>query len=322
MALPQLPQYDTEELIIMIKECSGVPTSQLTYTDSDFCRLATNRMQNIVVPEIMSVREEYFVDFEDFSAPSSGIIAIPSKAIGEKLRSVCYVSQTNPLILINLPRLTLDTVAGVLAGGSSYFSGFYVQNNSIYLYPNTSVTVGSTIRLYYYKRALSLAPPSAYGQISSIDIPSATVVLSYVPSTWATGTRLNAVSSTAGFAITSSLATIVTVSSPSVVLDSVIGLSVGDYLSVEGYSAIPQIPVEAHAYLAQLTAAKALQGLGDRAAMEAAMIDAAQMQKNMFVMIGSRVDGSGKKIVAGNGGIRAASGMRNNGFGGIGRGGL
>ena len=315
MTLPQLPQYNNEQLILQIKDDSGVPTSQLTYTDEEFCRLATNRMQNIVVPEIMSVREEYFVDFEDVVAASTGIIPIPEKAVGEKLRSVCYVSQANPLVLVNLPRLTLDTISGVNNGAFTYFSGFYVQDNSIYLYPNAGVAVNSTIRIYYYRRALTLAPPSAYGQISSIDVPSNTVVLNYVPSVWAIGTRLNSVSSTPGFSVTSDLTTIVTTSSPSLVLDTVVGLSVGDYLSVEGYSAVPQIPVEAHAYLSQLTSAKALQGLGDRAGMEAALKDVEKMKQNMLIMISSRVDGSGKKMIAGNGGIRRAASMNRFGNG-------
>src|SRR5690606_16238107 len=96
----------------------------------------------------------------------------------------------------------------------------------------------------------------------------------------------------------------------SLVLDSVEGIEVGDYITLEGYSAIPQIPVEAHAYLAQLTAAKCLEGLGDREGMKAALDKAESLKKSLLVMTSQRVDGSPKKVVSPNGGVRIASSLR------------
>jgi hypothetical protein len=304
-----VPQYDTEQLILQIKEDCAVPTSQLTYEDTDFCRLATNRMQNIVVPLVMSTREEYFVDYEDFLAPSTGILTIPKKAVGEKLRSVCFVSQPNPLVLINLPRLDLDQVAGVTCGRFMTYIGYYVQDDKIMLYPNTGVQANNTIRLYYYRRTLNLAAPQEYGQVISVDANTNSMVLDYIPSTWVAGTKLNSVSSTPSFGVTNELITIVSVSNPTLFVDSVAGIVVGDYISFEGYSAVPQIPLECHAYLAQLTAAKCLQGLGNREGMEAAMKDAEEMKQAMLVMISNRVDGSAKKVIDPNGGLRLFSGI-------------
>ena len=98
-----LPQFNTEQLIANIKRRCAVPTSQLTFSDQDFCDLANDEMQGSVVPTIMSTREEYFVAYTDVTVNSStGIIDIPSEAVGGKLRSVCYISQTSPLIIVNL----------------------------------------------------------------------------------------------------------------------------------------------------------------------------------------------------------------------------
>lgn len=302
-----LPQYATEQLIANIKRRCSVPTSQLTYTEEDFCLLANDALEGQLVPLMMSAREEYFVDFEDVSLPSDGIIDFPEHAIGAKLRSVCYVQQTNPLLLINLPRIDLDVVAGVGFSNYATIAGFYVQDNSIYIYPNTSIPQNTTIRLYFYRRALVLAEPAAYGQVLSIDSIAGSVVLDSVPGDWVIGTELNSVGSQPNFKTTNSLLEITAISSPTIVLDTVEGIEVGDYISEYGFSAIPQIPVEAHAYLAQLTAVLCLEGLGDREAAKVAQSKADELKTGLLTVVSQRVDGSVKKVINPNGGLRLGS---------------
>lgn len=309
------PQYNVEQLIETIKRACSVPTSQLTYTPEDFTKLANDVLQTSVVPLMMSAREEYFVDFEDVLAPDDGVIPFPENAAGAKLRSVCYKQASAPLVLVNLPRVDLDVVAGVGFFSPYTLAGFYVQGNDIVLYPNTSVPTNTNIRLYYYRRALVLAAPDQYGQVQSVDEMSSTVTLDFVPYAWAAGTEINSVSSAPNFGITGT-AEIQSVSSPTITLDTVEGISEGDYISEAGYSAIPQIPIEAHNYLAQLTAAKCLEGLGDTDGMSAAMKDADLLKDNLLIMVSQRVDGSVKKVMAPNGGLRWMSGLRRRGWGG------
>lgn len=309
------PQYNTEVLIETVKRVASIPTSQLTYTDADFAAIGNDCLQTEVVPLIMSTREEYFVEYEDVLSPADGVIPIPESAVGSKLRTVAYKQQTNPLVLNNLPRIDLDVVAGVGFFNYATLAGFMVQGNDIILYPNTAVPVNTTIRLYYYRRVLNLAAPDKYGQVQSVDENTNTVILDFVPYTWGAGTIINSVSSEPNFAITNSSATISAVSSPSIVLDTVEGISVGDYLSEEGYSAVPQTPIEAFNYLAQLTAVKCLEGLGDRPGMEVAQAKAEMLKKNLLVMITQRVDGSVKKIMQPDGGLRLWSGTGRRGRG-------
>jgi hypothetical protein len=264
---------------------------------------------------MMSTREEYFVDHVDVNVPANRTITIPENAVGDKLRSVCYLQATSPLTLINLPRIDLDVVAGVGFANYDTLAGFYVEGNNLILYPNTSVPVYTNLRLYYYKRTLVLAPPSAYGQILTVDPMTNEITVDFVPSTWAIGTVLNTVSSVPGFSVTNSECIISSLSAPTIILDTVEGISVGDYISEQGFSAVPQVPIEAHAYLAQLTAVKCLEGLGDTQGMQNAQEKANEMQKNMLVMVSNRVDGSGKKIVNPSGGFRVNAGLWRRGWG-------
>lgn len=298
------PQYTVEDLIANIKRRCSVPTSQLTYTPEDFTLLANDEMQDEVVPLIMSTREEMFVEFYDIATPSTKIIPFPTDTVGNKIRSVCYVQQASPLVLVNLPRIDLDVVAGVGFANWATLAGFYIQGNDLVLYPNNSVPVGTNIRIYFYKRTLVLADPSSYGRIVSIDENSNTVVLDFVPAVWEIGTTLNSVSQTSPFRTTNSTIEIVNISSPSLILNNVDDLLVGDYISERGFSAIPQIPIEAHPYLAQLTAAKSLEGLGDRDGEKAALAKAERLKQSLLILISQRVDGSVKKIMNPSGGLR------------------
>lgn len=304
------PSYDVEALIANIKRRFAVPTSQVTYTDQDFTDLANDELKDTVIPLMMSAREEYFVDFVDVSVPATRVIPIPGEAVGNKLRSVCYMQATSPLTLINLPRIDLDVVAGVGFVNYNTLAGFYIQGNDLILYPNTSVPVNTTLRLYFYKRTLVLAAPDQYGQVLSVDSGTNTVVLDYVPTTWTTGTKLNSLSGAPSFDITNEEMVISAVSSPSIILDTVDGVSVGDYISEQGYSGVPQIPVEAHPYLAQQTATLCLIGLGDNDGAKVSNEKAEKMKDSLLVMVTNRVDGSPKKIVNPNGGLRVSSGYR------------
>lgn len=304
-----LPQFDTQALIDDIKLRCTVPTSQLTYTNARFTSLANNYLKGKVVPLIMRTREEYFVDHYNTTMPADGIIPFPGFTVGIKLRSVCYVQAGSPLILINLPRIDLDVVAGTGWNNYTAIAGFYIEGNNLCLYPNPSIPVNTPIRIFFYKRTLALATPGTYGQITAIDTLTNTITMTRVPSTWGTGTQVNSISQSPNFDITSTLATVVSASTPTLTLDSVEGMGVGDYVSLYGFSAIPQIPVEAMGYLAQVTAAKVLKSLGDHDGGKDADKEAQDLEESLLVMISQRVDGSVKKIIPPQGGLRLGAGL-------------
>lgn len=299
-----LPQYATEQLLENIKRRCLVPTSQLTYTPQGLTDLANDTLQGEIVPLIMSTREDYFVTHVDVLSPADGVIDFPAEAVGSKLRNVCYYPSGNPLNIINLPRIDLDLVAGVGFMNYATLAGFYIEGNKFCLYPNTSVPTNTTIRIYYYKRVLTLAAPGHYAYVRSVDTNTNEIIVDSVPSDWEVGSELNTVSGEPNFDITNSRVTIQALSSPTITLDSVEDIEVGNYISFYGYSAIPMIPLEAHQYLAQVTAGKVLEGLGDREGMTAALQKAQSLKDSLLVMISNRIDGSPKKVINPQGGLR------------------
>lgn len=177
-----MPSYTTTELIAAIKRRGSLPTNQQLFTPDDFINIANDEMETVIVPLLMSVREEYFLHYVDLTATpqSSGPIEIeiPADAVGMKIRDILWVDPSTGA-LSDIPRLTLEQLSGM-----SYdfinVSGFTLQGNKILLYPGTNQSTGM-VRLYYIRRPLQLCSTSNAGQVITINTMTNELTLSFVP---------------------------------------------------------------------------------------------------------------------------------------------
>lgn len=295
--------YTTTKLVEAIRRRGSIPSSQQLFSTNDFIALANDEMETVIIPNIMSVREEYFVGYEDVSVTASNTpqeISIPSDAIGQKLRDLCWVDDNGQLS--SIPRLELEQASGTqyLDPMISQSYGFMIRANKIVLYPGNSGT--GTLRIYYYKRPLELTNTSECGQVTEINTNTNEVTLTFLPSDWTTSDTVNVIGQSQPFETKVTSVQITNVSFPVVTLASVDNIAVGDWVALEGYSPIPQIPVEAHKVLAQATVVKCMEAMGDREGMQAAQGKLKKNITDMFKLISPRVDGAPKKITnAGNG---------------------
>jgi hypothetical protein len=186
---------------------------------------------------------------------------------------------------------------------------------TLHLVPR-NMNLNGQLRLYYFNQPLILTAPVNYGKVTAVNTGTNTVTLDNVPDFFTAGLQVNAVKGQPNFDTSLELATIVSTSSPDVVLSDVTGISVGDYLSEYGYSGVAQIPAIWRGYLAQLTGAKCLEGLGDKDGAKVALEEAAVLKSNALISITQRVDGSPKKIMHMDGGLVGANGFGWSGPGG------
>jgi hypothetical protein len=311
-----VPDYSNQELINDVVNRIFIPIAQPTFTDATLMRTANSVLQDEIVPAIMSVRNDYFVKHEDYT-PTDGLVNLPSKAVGGKLRAVHVVNSQQNGGEYNLPEITIDQLAAWDNGygynsSYGYGGGYNIQGMTLHLVPRNTILNG-VLRLYYFNEPLVLTAPANYGKVTAVDTGTNTVTLDNVPDFFTTGLQVNAVKGQPNFDTSLELATIVSTSSPDVVLSDVTGISVGDYLSEYGYSAVAQIPTVWRGCLAQLTGAKCLEGLGDKDGAKVALEKAAVLKANALIPITPRIDGSPKKIMHLDGGL-----VGNIGFGGFG----
>jgi len=300
--------YTSTELLADIKRKSFVPISQITFSDDDLLNMADEEIQTGIVPFIMSVREEYLVDYQDIPINSQiRTYDIPSRAIGAKLRDVTLLlnpSDVNQPNERSLPQIAAEDA--VYNNSYNNFLGvlaFFLRDNQVVLSPNATNFGGQTLRLYYFKRPNRLVPTSSCAQIVSIS--TNTAVINLIPTAFGSGNTISITSDivkakppfkllTMDISLTID-STTNTVTFPANL--STYGISVGDYICLSGESPIAMLPVEVNSLLAQRVAVKLLASMGDDKNFQIATNRLVEMEHSIRDLLSNRVEGANRKVV-------------------------
>lgn len=292
--------YTTDALLDNTRTNCLTPEADALFTDTRLLSVLTFEQMTTLVPQIMSIQEEYFVHVEDITLVSTQTAyPINERAIGKKLRDVCLVdSAGNEVYLQRITPQDIKFYSQVnTAGSSGWTEVFYFQNNSVMLLSGVPATYTS-LRLRYYRRPSNLVSTDAAGQITVIDVPTKTVTVT--GGTWAIGNTVDFIDATPSFDSLQDDATITGVSNSDITFAALpTGLVVGDWISISGTTPIPQLPYEAHPILAQLGACKALEAMGD-ANVKVSWGRYQQMAESFFKAITPRTDTPAQKLVSPN----------------------
>ena len=310
--------YTTTNLVSDIERKCFIPTSQVTFSTADILAMADEELQIGVVPLVMRARSEYFVNYLDTTIQGTELgFDIPTRAIGGTLREVTIISNPGSVDTPNerkIPQLAAEDAP--YNNNFNNFLGlqaFYIRNNQVILSPNASAFGGDIIlRQYYFLRPNKLVEVNQTSQIISIFENVATVNI--IPTTFfpagynsQSGTfdiTVDIIKGTPGFS-TLGMDQVVTVDPVALTITfsqdladyGTAGANVGDYVCLQGETCIPQIPVELHTLLAQRTAVKILESLGDEKNLQLAAAKLKEMEHSIMGMITQRVEGNAKKIV-------------------------
>lgn len=304
--------YTTTGLLKTIKNRAMIPTSQLTLQDTDILDLATEELWLGVLPFMMKQRSEYFV----VEAPDAPIVTgqaaypIPTRAVGQKVANVMTVDPSGNLF--SIPQIEKDdrvyyTQSAAVNNGFV----FYFENNNIILVPTPTTSTGISLRLTYYIRPGELVPIDSAGQITDIDTNTNTLTISgtSLPSTFVVGAAVDFINGRPGF---EHKATDQVISGSSGLAISFAALpanlAVGDWVAVASESPLPQVPPELHPMLAQRTAIKVCEALGDAQAVQTAETKLKQMEEAASHLISPRADQNPKKLINRNSTLRSIKG--------------
>lgn len=284
--------YTTDELITDVQGRAMLASSSNTLATADYLRFINDEIQTYITPFVLSLREEFFVTSKDVSVTAgTSSYAIPTRAIGAKLRDVKLLSGSDYIPLV---RLEPETVARSPQSTTGQPMGYYLEQNNVVLYPTPGAS--TTLRLAYFIRPNRCVSLADTGTLSTVG--ATTVVISgSVPSGWGTSAaNYDFVNSTPHFecrAIDKSA----TRSSTTFTLSAVpSNVAVGDYIALAGETPVPQIPVELHPLLAERVAVRALQALGDPK-VEIAMASADRMKKSAETLLTPRSEGSSRYAI-------------------------
>lgn len=301
--------YTTTELLADIKRKAFVPVSQITFDDPSILNMADEEIQTGLVPFLMKAREEYLVDYLDYSVDgTTRTFEMPARSIGAKLRAVtCLINPNNDIDQPNerkIPEINAeDAVFNNNFNNFLSLQSFFLRENNVILSPGASSFAGQTLRMYYFKRPSRLIQTSACSQITGIIGNQAIVNL--VPTNFGTSGTLSItvdlVKANPPFRLLSmDLPITIDTTTNTATLPanlSTYGVSVGDYICLAGEAPIPTLPVELHSLLAQRVAVKILASLGDSANFQIATDRLKEMEHNVLGLISNRVEGSNRKVV-------------------------
>lgn len=289
--------YSVTSLLASVKQRAMSASNQNLLTDDDIVRIASEELQGVLLPYIESVKNEYYVTEQNqtFVSGTTSYV-MPQRATGTKLRDVCLVDNQGNEVLLNY--INPEDLKSSWAYAPYQF-GFYPKDHTIELILGNLIGSGnySFVRMIYFRRPNTLCTTGNAGQVQSFDTTARTITLTFAPPSWTTSTQFDIINSMPPFQSRVDNATVNNISGFVLTFNDALpsDLSVGDWVSENNFSPIPQMPVECHRVLETLTAARILQYTGDPA-FQVMQAMAEGMKKDLIQILSPRVDGSPRKI--------------------------
>lgn len=291
-----MADFTTVGLLASIRRRAMLATATATGTaDADLLALANEELQLRLSADVMRVREEYLVHTIDQTISASQTkYRIPSRAAGAALRDVMLVNAAGGVC--HLPRISPERMEEYLGGGTGTY-GYYLQGNYVVLVPAADAAA-PTLRMSLAVRPSELtATATNFGTITAINTTTKVVTFSgsIVPSV---STVLDLVAHRNPFEPLAIEQTPSAVAGADITFSALpAGLEVGNYVTLRDLSPVPQVPQEYHSILAQRTAVKVLEALGDFEGMAVAQAALEDMEQKVLALVTPRVQGSPQKII-------------------------
>jgi len=306
----------SNELINSIKRRALLPSSQSTFSNTDFLELANEELSLGMLPSILRLHEDYLLYTEEVELEDSvSRYSIPSRAIGNKLREISF-KDTNG----NIFEMTRIGIQDLSEYNTTYtttmIKTFYVENNEIVLVPTINGSVSGSLMMSYYLRPNALVEEDRAARILSINTVTGTLIVEDMPDSFSTAdsngqdVKYDLIKSSSPFITLQASIVPTTVNSTTNEItfdpaDLPSSLAIGDYVNFEHECIIPQVPQDLHVVLAHRVAARCLEALGDAQGLQLANQKLAEMEMNTTNLIDNRVEEAPKKIVNRHSGLKS-----------------
>lgn len=288
--------FTTDDIITSVKARTLAPTGQPTYQNADFIRFANEEFLIKLVPDMITIREDFFLNTQDYTVSTNQTAyTMPERTLGNTLKDLFYIDTSgNRFVLsrININDIPLNNFVSV------YPSNFYIKGDQVIFAP--APFPAGTIEMWFYQRPNELVLTSACGQITAIalDTPIAGQVTYTVNADISSYDSVDVLSGKSPFVLWGQSLTPVSATSTTMVLtmselQNEAGTMlpvVGDYICLEQQACIPMIPQEFHPLLAEMVAARVMQGLGHDAKLDKVNENIQVMRQNLLNMIANRIE--------------------------------
>lgn len=296
---------DTTAFLAAVDRAITVPNYQPRFSNNDLLALANEEQQSMIVPMVVSLREEFFVFREeiDINANDYGF-RIPERAIGRTLREIQYQNDTGKLVY-DLPRISIEDSYRFTNLGTGTPNGFMIEGDSIRLLPTPSSN--GTVILYTLRKPSHLVQNTRTANIVSFG--TNTITLSKIPSNFTIGSKIDITDCRPSYPllykdleITNITGLVITVTGFTGA--TLAGLEANDVVSTAFETSLVQLPDEASIVLVHATAVRVLEALSIPDQMKIAEEKLQQKIRACREILSPRVEGSTPKVIQRDGLLR------------------
>lgn len=285
--------YDTTgHLLVSVSRRTFVPQSGAALSAADILRVMTEELRSSVVPLLLRVAEEFYVQESDTAlVAGTAEYAIPSRAGGLELRDVQVLAASGESR--SLAWVDPEEMVGrrLLAGPPSRFC---LKAESVVVHPTPSAA-GETLRLSYHRWPSHLVPTVEAGAVTTTAGNVAN--LGSVPGTFTTSTPLDVVQGRPPFKILGADLLPSAVGGSSVTFSSLpTGIVAGDYVCLAGESPVAQVPHALYPLLVERTVGTILRSKGDLKRYAASAKESERLERLAVETLGKRVVGEARRV--------------------------
>lgn len=295
--------YTSTELIASVQQRAYIPLAARDFGPGQILRLFNEEIDGYLVPFVAQRRMEFWVETVDVTFVN-GVAAIPSVAMGGKLRAVAYIQGGIPFMLdqVDLPVAVSTTLPPLSV---QYPSKYYFMGNNVILWPTPSA--GGTLRLYYYRRPSLLVLPSQCVQVTGFPggAPANFWRLGFaggLPSTYVVNATCDLVGNTPNFTLYSSAQAIHATDSATYVElpgSAPTGLAIGDWLCMAGTApVVVGSPADLLNMLIQQVALKCSEAKGTEQTVQRLAAGLRQAEASAGWTVKQRNEGAMRKVSA------------------------
>lgn len=279
---------NTDYFLAQVKLHGSLPSGR--YSDPEILQVGSDVMLGQIVPLIISLKEEFYVEKEDQAiTQNQAEYPIPYRAMGLSLREIKKI-QNNAII--DMPRISPQEITSTQSGCPAYF---YLEGQNVVLYPTPDSTVDS-LRLIYFKTPSVLVEITDCAIITAIDTVTG-IITATPPTTWTTASTLDFVSKRNGHKNLGTDLIPLAISTTDITFtltDIPATLAIGDYITLAGESPYLQIPDVCFDLAVRITAFELVASMGDQAGSQALATKIEQLKGSVVSLMTNRVQGAMK----------------------------
>lgn len=297
---------NTTAFLAAVDRAITVPNYQPRFSNDDLLALANEEQQSLVVPMIVSLREEFFV-FRDVLSIAAGEYGfrIPERAIGRTLREIQYRNLPGGNLVYDLPRISIEDSYRFTNLGQGTPNGFMVEGDTIRLLPTPS-SAGEVV-LYTLRKPSNLVQESRTAVVTAVG--TNTITLSKVPSNLTIGSKIDVTDSKPSYPLVYKDLTITNITGLVLTVSgftgtALTGIDANDVVSTALETSLVQLPDEAATVLVHATAVRVLEALSIPDQMKIAEEKLQQKVRACREILTPRVEGSTPKIIQRDGLLR------------------